>query len=341
MTKRIEYIDLAKGFCIILVVAFHIVIAYGESFPASNFFKAFRMPLYFFLSGFFFKTYEGFIGFLKRKTNKLLIPFIFYYLSLSVALSLVLHHFCGITLERAENFTLFPALTEFFTREEFPNSPIWFLLCLFEINVLFYAIYAITEHWSRRGGVKMLICLSLIIGFIGMGLSYGKINLPGFIDSSLTVLPFFCFGYIINRHTNLLLPNQWDKYDWFFIIVAFTFVYLFCGYLDYKQNKLSNIALLTAYPCGLAGTMAIILLAKKIKHIPVISYWGRFSIIILVTHRMVYQMYEAIISYCGLYGWQAILFNFVVTMFSYFAIIPFVRNFLPYVTAQKDLIKIK
>lgn len=339
MTKRIEYIDLAKGFCIILVVAFHIVIAYGESFPISNFFKAFRMPLYFFLSGFFFKTYEGFICFLKRKINKLLIPFVFYYLSLSVALSLVLHHFCGITLERAENFTLVSALTEFFTREEFLNSPIWFLLCLFEINVLFYVIYSITKFW--QGNVKMLICLSLMVGFIGMGLSYGKINIPGFIDSSLTALPFFCFGYIINRHTNLLLPNQWDKYDWLFIIAAFAFVYLFCGYLDYKQNKLSNIAFLTAYPCGLIGTMAVIFLAKKIKHIPVISYWGRFSIIILVTHRMVYQMYEPIISYCGLYGWSAILVNLTVTMFSYFAIIPFIRRFLPYVTAQKDLIKIK
>ena len=39
----------------------------------------FRMPLYFILSGLFFKEYEVFWGFLKRKTNKLLIPFIFWY----------------------------------------------------------------------------------------------------------------------------------------------------------------------------------------------------------------------------------------------------------------------
>lgn len=74
--KRIEFIDLAKGFCICLVVLAHVAASYKVSLPLSDFQKAFRMPLYFILSGFFFKTYGGFWDFIKRKTNKLsfLIP---------------------------------------------------------------------------------------------------------------------------------------------------------------------------------------------------------------------------------------------------------------------------
>ncbi|MDE7381406.1 MAG: acyltransferase family protein, partial [Muribaculaceae bacterium] len=67
---RIEFIDLAKGFCIILVVIFHS----GVELNIPNF-NALRMPLYFVLSGLFFRDYGDFIHLLKRKINKLLIPF--------------------------------------------------------------------------------------------------------------------------------------------------------------------------------------------------------------------------------------------------------------------------
>ena len=51
-TKRIEFVDLTKGFCICLVVILHV---FGES--AGNTFNTlnlFMMPLYFILSGLFF-----------------------------------------------------------------------------------------------------------------------------------------------------------------------------------------------------------------------------------------------------------------------------------------------
>ena len=75
MTKRIEFADLAKGICIMLVVLLHV---FGDmSGVIIKIMNLFRMPLYFVLSGLFFKTYDGFITFLKKKTNKLLIPFFF------------------------------------------------------------------------------------------------------------------------------------------------------------------------------------------------------------------------------------------------------------------------
>lgn len=78
--KRIDFVDLTKGICIILVVMAHIDGAFAK-FDESSMISCFRMPLYFFISGIFFKSYEGFAGFLIRKINKLLIPFTFFYIT--------------------------------------------------------------------------------------------------------------------------------------------------------------------------------------------------------------------------------------------------------------------
>ena len=77
LKDRIDFIDLAKGFCIVLVVFTHVNSYFNLSYPLQETLSIFRMPLYFFLSGLFFKNYEGFCGFVKRKVNKLLIPFLF------------------------------------------------------------------------------------------------------------------------------------------------------------------------------------------------------------------------------------------------------------------------
>jgi fucose 4-O-acetylase-like acetyltransferase len=62
--KRIEWIDLAKGICIFLVVANHIF------YYNCVFLEQLRMPLYFVLSGLFFKNYGGFCEFVLKKQIK-------------------------------------------------------------------------------------------------------------------------------------------------------------------------------------------------------------------------------------------------------------------------------
>ena len=79
-SRRIDFVDLTKGVCIILVVMAHVGGAF-EQLDTNSMLSCFRMPLYFFISGVFFKSYEGLFGFILRKINKLIIPFLFFYLS--------------------------------------------------------------------------------------------------------------------------------------------------------------------------------------------------------------------------------------------------------------------
>ena len=119
MTNRIEYIDLAKGLCIILVVLNHV----AEHLQIDYFFscqiRSFRMPLYFILSGLFFKRYKNFMEFTLKKVNKLLIPFLFFLLFTSI-LPATIHHKSTLLLE----------CNYFFLNGPVYNYPIWFLLCL-------------------------------------------------------------------------------------------------------------------------------------------------------------------------------------------------------------------
>lgn len=72
--ERIEYIDLMKGICIILIILLHNNILFTEN--VNDMLKNMRIPLYFTLSGLFYKEYNGFYDFITRKFNKLIIPFI-------------------------------------------------------------------------------------------------------------------------------------------------------------------------------------------------------------------------------------------------------------------------
>ena len=73
--QRVEFIDLTKGICILLIVLNHSFARFSGSFLDS--FMIFRMPLYFVLSGLFFLTYGSLALFMKKKINKLIIPMCF------------------------------------------------------------------------------------------------------------------------------------------------------------------------------------------------------------------------------------------------------------------------
>ena len=108
---RYAFVDLAKGICIMLVVWHHVVSTWGlETYPLKEAVSSFRMPLYFFLSGLFFKEYAGFFDFCKRKINKLLIPFAFFFVTLSCIFPFVLHYL--LTFNSGLNIDPDPRISE-------------------------------------------------------------------------------------------------------------------------------------------------------------------------------------------------------------------------------------
>lgn len=157
--RRIDFVDLTKGVCIILVVMAHIGGAFDQ-LDKHSMLSCFRMPLYFFISGIFFKPYEGLYGFIIRKTNKLIIPFIFFYVSAFLLKYIVWKIAPGtfhLPVSWRELLFVFHGhdLIKF-------NPPIWFLLALFNCNILFYLI-----HYLRDKHLSLMFAATLLIGCTG------------------------------------------------------------------------------------------------------------------------------------------------------------------------------
>ena len=76
-----------------------------------------------------------------------------------------------------------------------------------------------------------------------------------------------------------------------------------------------------------------------IGRLPLISYWGRYSIMVLCSHNLVlYVMCPLLKRYLS--GGALLFVSFAVAMLACHLLIPLMRRFLPHVTAQKDLIKV-
>lgn len=332
--KRIEYIDLAKGICILLVVINHISIGgyfSDGNYPMSDIFNQMRMPLYFILSGLFFKDYAGGIReFLLRKTNRILVPYLFFMI-LYTASARIVHIITGIDTSTPDIAGIW--------------SPLWFLRCLFFMNVIFAVFFYAIKHLHLNEPYPDVLLGTCIMGIGIAGYFVGNLHLN--FGTSMTCMPFLWAGYVLNRRLNMLgrkIPGAWALVFTLVLLVMVHYMYMGDNYF-FSNTYSSTLPLL--YASGLFGTLAVLLLSSVIKWLPVISYIGRYSIIVLCTHMAVMKVFLALkkllpVSNLSNFwqsntvqSWTILIFTIAGCMFSCW----FLSKYLPWFTAQKDLIK--
>lgn len=332
-TERIEFIDLAKGFCIILVVMHHAAMyANIDNFDNYDFLKNCRIPLYFCLSGIFYKTYDGFFDFAKRKINKLLVPFLFFYLVLSCSFPFIFHKL-GINCYEGYYGGRNIFYHYFVDDDLWFNGPIWFLLCLFVMNIIYYPI----EKYLRNKSVVKLI-VTILLGCIGYSMYLFEVRNAFYIGTALTSIPFFAFGSMLRQKTSMLV-SQPLKPIYIFSIVLLSIILLFpvSGLANYHVNKYA-IPLYLCYYCGIIGTVAILLLAKSLGRLPFISKIGKYSIITLCIHYEI-QRFLALLIPEEFSCYLKFSFIFLGSIVICWSFIPFFCKYLPWTVAQKDIIK--
>jgi hypothetical protein len=94
------------------------------------------------------------------------------------------------------------------------------------------------------------------------------------------------------------------------------------------------------YACGFAGTYGVLMLSKQLNWLPMFSYFGRYSIMILVTHMLLCKICLEVFKPAGLSPDIVFWISLPIIMLSYYLIIPFMKKYMPHVTAQKDVIKV-
>ena len=174
--ERKEWLDIAKGITIILMVLGH------SSLPAylNRFIFAFHMPLFFIASG-WTSNWEHFtvVDFIKRRTKTLLVPFIVY------SAIVLLFHVCynWMTVE------------EWLLKGWGDGYALWFVPVLFLASVFSRLIYSLKQYLKNDLWYAIIICVLLI----GIDLCFNGCRLPW----ALSTVPYATFLVI--------LGSEWSR----------------------------------------------------------------------------------------------------------------------------------
>lgn len=182
MSQRLEWLDIMKGFTMILVVLGHIMNNMDLfNHPVNIWLHRFHMPFFFMLSGFMaLKALEkSFLGNFRNKTRTLLFPFVF----------------CGT----AYAWT-FGKFTDYIFKED--HAGYWFLISLWTCWMVFLPIIYILKRF-RMGRVLYVRLFVLLIPFF-IGNLIMK-NIPDIFTQTLTLSKtfsdyrFFVMGYVLGE----------------------------------------------------------------------------------------------------------------------------------------------
>lgn len=182
--KRIDYIDYLKGLTILWVVWYH------TAHPAFVDFS-FRIPLFFFVSGIFFKPYP-LKEFIKKKVNTLLVPFVVFYLIYYVYY-IGLYWLAEGSLSNFEWDTILGVFELHRATQGFPiNPPLWFICALIVLQFLLYGL--VKSGMSRT----WMIISALAFSAIGVLWLY-DLYTPIMISRSSRYFVYYAFGYIFGK----------------------------------------------------------------------------------------------------------------------------------------------
>jgi len=125
MKHRIEYIDVAKGITICLVVLGHVR---NLPYPLNSIIYSFHMPLFFLLSGYFIKR-EDVLYAAKRMIPTLIVPYIFVG-SIIISENIIVDIACGNPFDYVNLLSLF-GVCWCFDEQIVSVGAIWFLIVLY------------------------------------------------------------------------------------------------------------------------------------------------------------------------------------------------------------------
>ena len=214
------------------------------------------------------------------------------------------------------------------------NTPLWFLCALFNI----YMIYLLIDKFTK-GNEQLTTIILVGISIIGNILLFYKIHIPFLIDTALQNLIFIVTGNQIRKHTQLLQQNKSKRNNILFSILLFTVLYFTVLAFHYSENFISTRFLY--YLNGIIGTIAIILISKAINYIPVISYLGRYSIIVLGLHQPtmgnVMRVFNTLIENDVIVKTCTLLTTIIICLIA----IKLLTKYLPWFVAQKNAVSFK
>jgi fucose 4-O-acetylase-like acetyltransferase len=267
---KIIWVDLMKGIGILAVVAGHVYTG-----VATNFIYLFHMPLFFFLSGYLFKSRTDFKLFLRDKSIHLLLPYFCFLIPIYVVFNPL--SFSHSNANDLFEFILKPIIGGRILTGAL--SVFWFVTCLFFVQQLMNVMLV----KLNENTVIVISILMLCLAYIN-SVYFPDYWLPWNANVVLAALPFFYIGYLyktnnFNLNKIILLLAA--------IIAIASVLHLHNNFYDMKHN-FYGIPFVT-FIASVIIILSIQYFSTILSQIAIISKplieLGKASMVIMFTHQ--------------------------------------------------------
>jgi len=290
-SKRLTYLDTAKGIGVFLVLIGHLqgepFFSYSPIFsPLCKWIFSFHMPLFFIISGMLIRLKNDENKDLKTLATKrfrgIMIPyywFSFFYL-LAVVYALIRGNIQVGTLYEQIWYVL----------SLYGMSVLWFLPALFLGELLFLLI--MKKAPKKLAPVCLLVTLGLGIVFnmLLKSFTYETVVLKG-LSQFLTVLirPLFVCSFIAVGYYAYGFFKEREKKSIVELLIGLVLmaidVVLFTqnSSVDFRSLVYGNLILY--YVCAITASLGLILICKNLPDVKPVIFWGCNSLIVMAVHN--------------------------------------------------------
>lgn len=289
MSQRIEYLDIARGIGILLVVLGH-----NDFGAISPFFRqviySFHIPLFFFLAGYFINISIPFLDYFKKRFHSVLKPYLF---------TIFLIYFTSVSFEKMGFQTAIGRIIKSLYGSGYYIDwvQLWFLPHLFVVSLYAFIFITIVSRLRNRWRtwVILLVTLAIAVPFLHtfypfsisvFGKEYELYGLPFSLDVILLSGFFFIMGNEIRQVTSE------KTFDSILLLIGtaiglIALNYFFPYRVDIAVRVYESFLVNTAE--AILGILFVLALSRQIElHTPrpamLFKYLGNISLIILLFH---------------------------------------------------------
>ena len=345
--KRLTGLDMARGIAIIMVVIGHSGFV-GTAF--NTWISLFHLPTFFLISGALLglKQEENrpFSRLAGQKFRGILVPYFWFSLG-SIVIDML-----QVLLGKFTWETVWEHTFQTITFQGY--SVLWFLPVLFLAELLLILLLKAIKLLPLPSLYRTLLAIIITTG-CALGAYYGY---QGFIlvPSSAFFLPylripakaligaaFMSYGYGLS---SILAKEKTSLYKWLVcflgaLLFSINFIVLSkAGLMDLNNLNLQNPV--TYLLLGTTGGIGCILLCMSIPNIPLLTFWGQNSLIIMCTHMNFYVMYFSMLFNLflvprlpGASDTMYAVFSLAGTFVLSIAVIVVIRVFFPFTLGKK------
>ncbi len=243
---RLKYLDALRGFCIFLVLYWHVITYSGAGdCVLGKFIMSFMLPMFFFISALVgykepekFSNYKVVWKYIKQKIMQLLIP------------TAIIYTFY--------QFAVGSSPMMFFSKGLYGY---WFVMALFEVYIFYYLASYLLRKYSKVFDVVMMVSI-LFSGFVGLYLASLQDAAPTIsvvlnLSSFFIYLPFFLLGVMAKKYEKTLFKFLISDKVFAISVVLYAVCFLLNLTVATKDSSIIVYYLLSAFVLRYLGLIMI------------------------------------------------------------------------------------